>query len=59
MAFEKGPQNKETDTGDIFKLSKLFSNCRQPSHIHSVFRKNKFDCIADYKHSPEKNNFQA
>ena len=21
MAFEKGPQNKETDTADIFKLS--------------------------------------
>ena len=59
MAFEKWPQNKETDTGDIFKLSKHFSNCRQPNHIHSVFRKNKFDCIADYKHSPEKNNFQA
>ena len=44
MAFEKGPQNKETDTADIFKLSKHFYNCRQPNHIHSVFRKTKFDC---------------
>ena len=44
MAFEKGPQNKETDTADIFKLSKHFSNCRQPNYIHSVFRKTKFDC---------------
>ena len=43
MAFEKGPQNKETDTANIFKLSKHFSNCRRPNHIHSVFRKTKFD----------------
>ena len=28
MAFEKRPQNEETDTADIFKLSKHFSNGR-------------------------------
>ena len=45
MAFEKRPQNEETDTADIFKLSKHFSNGRQPNHINSIFR--KLSLIAD------------